>query len=190
MIFETFSCITEDINEHLRSKLRTSEEKVIVSGIVNQDGSLAVQGENKLLATLVNVEDDYTGKNLRGDGAIKTAAHTSPSVNLNLYILFSAYFSSNNYGESLRFLSFLIAYFQTKNVFNKSNTPNLDEKIEKLIFKIENLGIDRLSHIWSMLGAKYMPSIMYKVKMLTFGDAIIREYRPNVGSMSYNHMVQ
>lgn len=187
MIFEALSCVTEDINEHFRNKLKISEEKVIISGITNQDGSLAVRDENKLLVTLINIENDTIGKSNRSGSAAKTLAHVSSDININLYVLFSAYFGSNNYPESLRFLSFLIAYFQNKNVFNKSNTPNIDSRIEKLIFKIENLGIERLSNIWTMLGAKYMPSIMYRVRMLTFDDSIVREYRPEITGMSYNH---
>ncbi len=186
MIYEALSCITSDINEYFRSKLKINEEKVILSGIVNQDGSLSVQDKNKLLATLINVEDDFTGKTNLGNKVSRTAAHVSPSININLHVLFSAYFSGNNYAESLKFLSFLIAYFQNKTVFTKANTSNLDSRIEKLTFKIENLGIDRISHIWTMLGAKYMPSIMYKVKMLTFDDLIIREYRPEISGLSYN----
>lgn len=189
MIFEALSCVTEDVNEHLRNKLRISENKVILSGIANQDGSLAIKDENKLVVTLVNLENDTTGQSNRVGGASKTLAHVATDININLYVLFSAYFSSNNYPESLRFLSFLIAYFHNKSVFNKSNTPSLDDRIEKLIFKMENLKAEGLSNMWTMLGAKYMPSVMYKMRMLTFDDSIVREYRPEVAGVSYNNKV-
>ncbi len=189
MIFEALSCVTEDVNEHLRNKLRISENKVILSGIANQDGSLAMKDENKLIATLVNIENDTTGQSNRVGSASKTLAHVAPDININLYVLFSAYFSSNNYPESLRFLSFLIAYFHNKSVFNRSNTPGLDDRIEKLIFKMENLKVEGLSNMWTMLGAKYMPSVMYKMRMLTFDDSIVKEYRPEVAGVSYNNKV-
>lgn len=187
MIFEALTCIIDDINEHFRNKLKINEDKIILSGIVNQDGSLAVQGENKLLVTLVNVENDTSGASSGNNPSSKAIANISSGININLHILFSAYFTSNNYPESLRFLSFIIAYFQNKNVFTRSNTPKMDNRIEKLIFKLENLEIERQNNVWTMLGAKYIPSVMYKMRMLTFDDSIVREYRPAISNMSYNH---
>ncbi len=184
MIFEALSCVTEEINEYFRSKLKINEEKILLSGIVNQDGTLAVQGENKVLLTLVNVEKDTTGKSNAGSAGARTFAHVSPGMNINLYVLFSAYFGSSNYPEALRFLSFIIAYFQNKNVFNKSNTPKLEGRIEKLIFEMENLGPEKLNNVWTTLGAKYIPSVLYKIRMLTFDDSVIREFRPAVTGVS------
>lgn len=187
MIFEALSCIIDEINQHFRNKLKISEEKVILSGIVNQDGSIAVQGENKLLATLINIENDTIGRSNGESNTPRMLANVSSGININLYILFSAYFTGSNYPESLKFLSFIIAFFQNKSVFDRSNTPNMDNGIEKLIFKMENVGIERLNNLWATLGAKYMPSVMYKMRMLTFDDSIIREYRPVISGMSYNH---
>lgn len=187
MIFEALTSMIDDINEHFRNKLKINEDKIILSGIVNQDGSLAVQGENKLLVTLVSVENDTTGAGNGNNLSSKAMANISSGININLHILFSAYFTSNNYPESLRFLSFIIAYFQGKNVFTRSNTPKMDNRIEKLIFKLENLGIERQNNVWTMLGAKYIPSVMYQVRMLTFDDSIVREYRPAISNISNNH---
>jgi len=180
MIYETLVCITEEINSSFKRKLQTNEEKAILSGIVNQDGSVAIQGENKIIVTLLNVEKDTIGKSTAGTPVGVTTPNTAPAVSINLYVLFSAYFSSNNYPEALRFLSFVVAHFQSKNVFTRANTPAMDARIGKLIFEMESLGADKLNNIWTTLGAKYMPSVVYKVRMLTFDDSIIREYRPAV----------
>ena len=108
-------------------------------------------------------------------------------MQINIYVLFSAYFSSNNYGESLRFISFIIAYFQGKNVFTKSNTPNMDKKLEKLSIEIVDMSMDALSNLWSLLGANYMPSVLYKIRILHFDESVVREFRPGVSKVvSYN----
>ena len=180
MIYETLICITEEINNNFKRKLQTNEEKVILSGIVNQDGSIAIQGENKIVVTLLNVEKDTVGKISAGAVPGVTIPNTAPAVNINLYVLFSAYFSSANYHEALRFLSFVVAYFQSKNVFTRANTPSMDPHIGKLIFEMESPGADKLNNIWTTLGAKYMPSVVYKIRMLSFDDSIIKEYRPSV----------
>ncbi|HVZ25413.1 MAG TPA: DUF4255 domain-containing protein, partial [Sediminibacterium sp.] len=183
MIYEALTCITEEINEFFRTKLRINEEKIVLSGIVNQDGTVAIQGENKVLVTLVNVEKEPIGKGGSGFGG-RTLSNSSPPVSINLYVLFSAYFSSANYAESLRFLSFVISFLQDKNVFSQSNTPRLDDSIEKLTFEMETVGSEKLNNIWATLGAKYIPSVLYKVRMLTFDGLMIREYRPTVAGIA------
>ena len=180
MIYEALSCVIEDINNNLKRKLQINEDKVILSGIINQDGSVAMQGENKMLVTLINVEKE-TARASAGNSATGGMFNaTSTTVCINLYVLFAAYFSSNNYAQALRFLSYTIAFFQSKSIFTTQNTPALDNSISKLAFELESPGQDRLNNMWATLGAKYMPSVLYKVRMLTFDDSIIKEYRPAV----------
>ena len=183
MIDEALTCITEEINEFFRSKLKINEEKIILSGIVEQDGSVAIQGENKVIVTLVNIEKEPSVKGIPGAGS-RAMANSSTPLSINLYVLFSCYFSSANYPEALRFLSFVIAFLQDKSVFSQSNTPRLDESIEKLTFELESVGSEKMNNIWSTLGAKYMPSVVYKVRMLTYDSLNVREYRPIISGMS------
>lgn len=187
MIYEALSCLTDEINEYFRNKLKINEEKIVLSGIVNQDGTISIQGENKIIVTLVNIEKETAGNSPAKGGSIFSGS--APPVNINLYVLFSAYFSPNNYPESLRFLSFIIAYFQHKNVFNRSNTPSMDPKIEKLIFELVEMNQDTLSNMWSALGAKYMPSVTYKIRMLSFDESVIREFRPAISGVASNNKV-
>ena len=186
MIYEALSCLTEEMNEFFRNKLRVNEEKVVLSGLVNQDGSIAIQGENKIIVTLVNIEKETARK-----GQMKNVPSIhgtrADAIQLNLYVLFSAYFSSGNYPEALRFLSFIIAYFQQKNVFDRSNTPGLDTNIERLSFEIVDVNPDTLSNMWSTLGAKYMPSILYKVRMVNIDGSIVNEYRPVISGMIHDN---
>ena len=98
MIQEALSCLTDEINLFFRSKLKINEDKAVLSGIVSADGTMAIREENKVIITLVNVEREKTAAN-------NAVPHTSLPLNINLYVLFSAYFSAANYPEALRFLS-------------------------------------------------------------------------------------
>jgi len=176
MIQEALSCLVDEINGYCRSRLKINEDKVILSGIMNADGTTAMRGENKVLVTLVNIEKDAVSHS----GVVP---HTSSPLNINIYILFSACFAAANYPEALRFLSFIMGYLQQKSVFNRANTPRLDAAIEKLIFEMESLTLDKMNHVWAMLGAKYMPSVMYRMRMLTIDGSIIREFRPEISGI-------
>ena len=178
MIYEALSCLSEEINQYFRIRLKVSEDKVVLSAILNQDGTIAIQGENKILVTLVNIEKESIGKSNSGIPGSSMLINKSSALTINLYVLFSAYFSNGNYPEALRFISFIIAYFQQNSVFTRLNTPRLDVDIEKLVFEMASISPEQLNNIWGSLGAKYMPSVVYKVRMLTFDNNIVREYRP------------
>lgn len=185
MIYNCLNCLAEEMNLYFRSKLKIREDKVIVSAIVNQNGSMAVQDENKVLITLVNVIRDT---NMKRDLSARTlaGANSPKPICIQLYIMISCYFSGNNYPEALRFLSFVIGFLQEKNVFDHSNTPRLDEGMDKLIFEMESVAVDQLSNIWSVLGAKYMPSVLYKVRMILYDSNHVSEYRPLISGIDQN----
>lgn len=182
MIYEALTCLSEEINEYFRNKLKISDDRVVLSGIINQDGTVAIQGENKVLLTLINIEKEPVSR--INNTSLKAMGNTSPPTSVNLYILFSAYFSANNYAESLRFISFIIAFLQEKNVFTSANTPRLDDAIERLSVEMESVGSEKLNNIWATLGAKYMPSVLYKVRMLTYDGTNIKAYTPLISSAS------
>lgn len=184
MIYESLSCIVDEMNEHFRNRLKINEQKVVLSALVNQDGTIAIQGENKIVVTLINIEKETV--NSTSQKAPGTFSNSSPSININLFVLVSAFFNQGNYSEALRFLSFTLGYFTHKPVFNHANTPLLDNKINKLSFELVDMKTEALSSLWSSLGAKYMPSVVYKMRMLTFDDSSVHEFRPSISGVSDN----
>jgi hypothetical protein len=186
MIYQSLHCLADEINDFFRIKLQVTEDKVLLSSIVNQDGSVAVQGENKIVLTLLNVEKENAKTSPGYPAAPRTSNGQASAININLLIMLSVYFSGNNYPEGLKFLSLVISFLQRKPVFNQSNTPRLPAEIEKLSFDLETIGLERLSNIWTMIGAKYMPSVIYKLRMLTFDDTTVTEYRPLVKTLQGN----
>ncbi|MCJ8208319.1 DUF4255 domain-containing protein [Mucilaginibacter sp. RS28] len=184
MIFEAINYLAEEMNEYFRSKLKVNEDKVIISALVNQDGTIAIQGENKLVITLVNLEREINGFGHTPATSGGQSFNRSSPATINLHLMFSAYFSNINYTEALRFLSFVVAYFQSNPVFGRSNAAGLDPRIEKLTMEMVTLSTEQVNNIWSMLGAKYMPSVIYKMRMLIFDDSIVREVRPVISGVA------
>jgi hypothetical protein len=43
-----------------------------------------------------------------------------------------------------------------------------------------NLSTDKLNNLWATLGAKYMPSVLYQLRLLTFDSIDLREYSPAI----------
>lgn len=165
MINESLTCLKDEMNVFLRNRLNTKEDKVVLSSLVNQDGSSVTLVENKIVITLLNIEKNLANSN---STTVRTMQQINRPLNLNLNIMFSAYFTAANYSESLQLISMVIAFLEGKAVFTSANTPALDENIEKITFEMQTLKAEELHHVWATLGANYMPSVQYKMRMQTY----------------------
>ena len=113
MIHEAVAAIAGEINRFLQSKHNITEEKVVLSNIVNIDGSVAVQEPDKIVLTLTNIEMDKSQSSV---GSYKQSSSGGFSkvkapVNTNITLLFSAYFTTENYLEGLKFIASVVAFF-------------------------------------------------------------------------------
>ncbi|HCS63537.1 MAG TPA: DUF4255 domain-containing protein [Cellvibrio sp.] len=168
MIQAAINHLATQLNAYLKRTNNLSEDIVVVSGLIENDGSAAPHTNNKLILLLTNIEKDSLPQSnaSRATGFDGRALVGSRSVYLNLYVMLAANFSGSNYAEALKFISKAIAFFQMQPVFDKHSTPDLDSRIDKLVLDIENLNIQDLSNLWGLLGGKYLPSVYYRVRMV------------------------
>jgi hypothetical protein len=120
---------------------------------------------------LVNVEEERIPKN--PENFQKTSSgvvYKNPKVFLNLYVLFIS--NKSDYEESLKNLSYIIQFFQSSNVFDGIRNPNLDPRIEKLISDLISMNFEQMNHLWGMLGGKYVPSVLYKVRTIAVDEGL------------------
>jgi hypothetical protein len=120
---------------------------------------------------LINVEEENT---LRPPDLYsrKTAdgphQKIQPQIRLNLYVLFVAHF--RKYEDSLRYLSSIIRYFQNHRYFDHENSPDLSEKIDKLLLELVTLPFSEQNEVWNALRVTYHPSVLYKLNLVFFQD--------------------
>lgn len=175
MIDEALSAVCRELNEFIRAKLHLNEDKVALSNLVGQDGQFAVEGENQVLCTLFQVEQDRLGITDGRGSARGLPVRSNAPLRLNLYVLFSAYFGKANYAEALKFLSLIIAFFQGKFLFTSRNST-LPGTPDRLVFELHNLSVHDTSNMWSSLGSKHMPHVVYRVRHLLFDEGRINEF--------------
>lgn len=182
MISAAITGIASQLNQSLRRTFQVSEDLVVVSNLSEPDGSLGSQVANKLVVFLVNIEKDalpYQPSALSHSGASRSGLSHAP-VHLNLLLMFAATFSGTNYTEALKFISHTIGFFQSRPVFDHQNTPELDSRISKLMLDIENLSISDLSNLWGIVSGKYMPSVLYRMRMLAIDSGQLIGQAPYV----------
>jgi len=188
MINSAISHLANQLNQFLKRSFDLNEDVVVVSNILEQDGSISPNVNNKMVVILTNIEKDtvpyrqpMNGPLAAGNADARRAGVTRPPLYLNLYLMFVANFGGGNYAEALKFISKTIGFFQHQPVFDQSVTPDLDPRIEKLILDIENLSIQDLSNLWGLLSGKYLPSILYKVRMVSFDAEDVIGQVPTIG---------
>jgi hypothetical protein len=182
MIDTSITVIADRLNQYLRNAFDLPEDVVVVSNILEQDGTVAPHIDNKIVAFLVNIEKDSSVGNRSGQrytGAIRNPSGYPP-LRLNLYLMFAASFGGKNYPESLKFISNTISFFQRSPVFDHQTTPELDRRVDKLVLDMENISFRDLSSLWGVLSGKYLPSVLYKVRMLTFDSSDIKGAIPSL----------
>lgn len=118
--------------------------------------------------SLINLEEEHTLKNtshvVRQNNQVQ---YKQPPVFLNLYMVFA--FRFQDYGTSLLHLGSTVELFQTKPVLSAATAaPGLvfPASVEKLVFDLFNLDLERLNYLWAMMGGGYLPSVVYKVRLV------------------------
>lgn len=162
MIYETLNTIAADANKYFAQMLDVNEQKVVLSSILNTDGSLAIIGQNKIIFTLVNVKPNENLKNLPPDLKGRKIAISTP--NYKLFLLVSACFDAGNYAESLKFLSMIMSYFSDKAVFNQRNTPGMDSAIVQIRANLTVMTQEQMTSLWRGIGCPLMPSVLYELE--------------------------
>lgn len=184
MIDKALDFLKAQLNEYIRVvQPSITDDKVLISNIITQAGQVptAIAG-GKIVFTLVNVEEERSVKAQSpylSNGT--TVSVVNPEIKLNLYLLVTSHF--DDYKESLKFLSYAISFFQAKAFFNKQNSPSLDTSIEKLVLDLYTIPIEQQNYLWASVGAKYLPSVVYKIRLLTVQQGVALESGAAIGQM-------
>jgi hypothetical protein len=185
MLEAAIGLIAAQLNQALRSTFQLSEDLVVVTSLVDVNGGVPVNATNKLLIFLANIERETVVATQSVRPAVvgndkDAVAQTSAAVHLNLMLMFAANFGGSKYTEALKFISATIAFFQGRVRFDHHNSPDLDPRIERLVLDIENLKVAELANLWGILGGKYVPSVLYRMRMITIDSGQITRLVPRI----------
>lgn len=184
MIDNALKIIANEVNKYVVRKLDpdrdpTSTKRIATGNVTKVQESDASGSRGEALSapgilTLVNIEEERYAKSpnnfIRVNDKIE---YKNPKIFLNLYCLFAV--NHTSYDTSLQYLSLIIQFFQYRNFITHKNTPPdnglaLDQKIDRLIFDMVAMNFEQVNHLWATLGGKYLPSVLYKVRMVTIED--------------------
>ena len=198
MIHTSLSFLTQQINDYL--KLATDDpatDRVFLTGVATESAGIIIP-DSSLGLSLINIEEE---RHFKDQGTMftnpeGTTEYINPEIKLNLYVLISANFQdtrdpdpTDDYVEGLKQLSYVISFFQSKNVFTPDNSPAMadaDPSLRKLVVELYSYSFEQLYNFWSVVGAKYLPSVLYRVRMIRFQERAVKSTAKPIEKIGIN----
>jgi hypothetical protein len=141
--------------------------------------------------SIVNIEEDKTLRNQsvylkETNDQTQISRYKQPTQHLIISVLFASYSKDlSKYLDGLDKLKGVISYFQQNNSFYYKNddTEMIDyntylgktevqqQNYHKITMESVSLSTEQLNQLWSYLGSKYMPSMLYKMRLCMIQDS-------------------
>jgi hypothetical protein len=177
MIDAAIKYVVQDLNGYFYRKVTPKPERdiAVLSVLTNPQGEIAVTDESTLIVSIVSILEEksagISNKRTRTPNSSGGLSEKISTIDLNLFVLISAYFPPKLTDIALRHLSGVILFFMEKPAFHHSNSPGLDPAVDRIGFEIYNLDFMQQSNLWSSIGAKLMPSVLYKARLQLTPDS-------------------
>jgi hypothetical protein len=151
---------------------------------VVDDGGKWVITKERIGVALINIEEERILKSHLPESTLVNGRNVNlqPELKINLHVLVAANFT--RYEEALKYLSFVFTYFQAHPSFRQEEYPGLDSRISRLTAELQSLGYEQLNQIWGFVGAKQLPSAIYKVRMVAMQDREPMALAPPITAMA------
>ncbi len=180
MIYQVLRVITHELNQYF---IQLENDDGIYAALGNiaayeqksegQGNGPADELDNKVVVTLVNLQEEKTLKNRPHTriNSLDRTEYRNPPVPINIYALFTA--TNRNYENALIYLSRVVSFFQGKNLFTNQNTPVPSvtpgiENMEKfrMMMDLYSPSFEEANYLWGTLGGKQYPSVLYRIRKL------------------------
>ena len=182
MIDLSITRVVDEMNAYLNLRAPgLAEARVAAGSLFDLAGLPSATTRDRIAVQIVNVEENSVYRSMESHRTKPDGMHerVRPSVRINVYVLFVANLS--HYAEALKAISLVIAFFQNRFTFVISGNGDGSSKV---IFELYSMTFEQQNHLWASLGAKYMPSVMYKAAILEISDTQVEAEVPPVEEIS------
>lgn len=185
MISKALQYTCDALDQFLRNRLALTEKKVLLNNVIDTNGTIPLANQNNVVISLINTEKEtsrpyYHVRNQKmANGSF---SDINPPERYNLDILVSSSF--DDYSESLKFLDAAILFFQMNIFLDPSSFSNIPEGLNKLHFDNEKITYHQMHSLWTAMGAKYQPSAIYKMRLVTFQGDEASGFTPAISNIS------
>ena len=185
MIDAALQFLVSELNTFMLQRTGTAFGSADLRRLVDDAGKTAVP-EDRIGVCLINLDEEHSLKGQRPQPIMVNGLQVflEPALRLNLHVIFAANF--RQYDQAVRQLSLVLTFFQSHRNFDRDSYPGLDLRIEKMAVELESLGLDQINQIWSFVGGKQLPSVVYRVRVLALQDLEPASVGPPILSITSN----
>jgi len=195
MLFKSIDFLKEQLNLYLDSFPLNDPPNVQrpIAKLENIGGldEAAIKDTDSILLTLVNISEETALKNIpHYVKAYPNTIYNNPPVYLNLFVLFTA--CLKKYDHALVLLSRVIRFFQGKNTFNNKNSTTQVKDFDNfnIIMDLYSLSFEQTNYLWSTLGGKQHPFVLYKLRLVELERESTEETRGIIKEITLNEAVK
>ena len=169
VIDTTLSFLADEVNAHLLKRTGTELGAVSV-GALCDDRGLWTQAVDTTRLTLFQIDEERSTREQMPERTIIGGREVvlPPPIKLNLVLLFAGRFQQ--YDQALRTLSLILSFFQARPLFTPASSPALPEGVERVAMDLLSYGPEQMNQMWACLGAKHLPSVVYRLRMVVLQD--------------------
>lgn len=180
MLQTALSFVRQRLDQVLQTAFAHEDSVTVLNHLVEANGAAPQKNQNKIVLTLINLEYETNKAYYQDHYRVSSSqsAKVQPPQMFNIVLLCTSCF--NDYEEALKHLNATIAFFQATPSFTRQTTPGLPPGVEALHFDIENMSFEETHNLWSAMGAKYQPSIIYKVRHIQIDQRQLESLKPTV----------
>ncbi|MDE1206987.1 DUF4255 domain-containing protein [Tenacibaculum larymnensis] len=185
MIFKSLQFTSNMLNQFLKNKFGLSDDVVVTNNIIDQNGTVPIENQNKVVITLIHIGQETVKSFYSRNKRTSNGNYVSKPLEerYNLYILIAPNFE--DYNEVLKFLNTSIQFFQINTALDANTSSNIPKGILRLEFEFEKGdGYQQMHNLWSALGAKYQPSVIYKMKLISITSDEVKGFTPEITTTS------
>lgn len=169
MIDVSLKFLIDELNAYLQRRLDSTFGQATLGALVDDKGNWTL-AEDSLRMSLFQIEEERVARMPAPQQMLMDGRHVvlPPPLMINLVVLVAARFSQ--YHEGLRMLGLVLTHFQAHPLFTAATHPGLPTGLDRLSVELINYGPEQANQMWACLGARHLPSVVYRVRMLSLQD--------------------
>lgn len=182
MIDQALQLVRDRLNDHLRLRFDVPEDLVSLSALTDADGKQTEGARNRLALFLTNIARDAVPRSRRERGSVLVSQ--AQPLHMDVYFMVASGHDADLYPEGLKLVSAALMFFQSHPVFKPQNTPDMPLGLSQLTVEVSNLKVDEIAQIWSNLGGRYVPSVMFKMRSVLIDAGAVTGVVPTITAPS------
>jgi len=171
-----------ELNAYLKARTGIDTDVVVLSSIVEENGKYAIANDT-IGVNIINIEEEYVHREQLPKSTFQAGQNIvlEPKLNLNLSVMFAANYK--HYDQALKYISYVMTFFQSHRLFVPADYAALHPSLKRVVVELQRLNYDQLNQIWAYIGAKQLPSVVYRVRMIGIQDEAASEVGPPIYSI-------